>query len=658
MKSIQMKLTVTILVIFLVALGALGGLNYWKAREIISEKVTADMQQQAVGSAIAIGDWLEAHKMELKMLASNPILSNGSLDSVVPILVAAKNNNKEYDSLVFADQNGDSVNETGFKVNVADRPYFKPAMSGQIFISDPVASKATGHLTIVIAIPVKAGDKVVGVLLGPIDMDELSKRVLDIKIGQTGYVYVCQKDGLAIIHPDPNVAMKSNFLTDPNADPGRKAMAARMVTGEKGTAIMTAMGIDRYYAYAPVPGVSWSLGVTVPKAEVTDAVSALTWVSLITAAAVLLLAAIVIAWYARRMVIPIRTMVAYSEGIANGDLRDRGRMIIYSQDEIGQLADSLVRMRGNLHGLIKQVSAATDQVAASSEELTASAEQSAQAANQIAQVIGEVATGAENQLKAVDNTSAVVGQMSAGIQQIAANANTVANTSAKSAEAAKEGSNVVQKAITQMGHIEETVTQSAQVVTKLSERSQEIGQIVNTISGIAGQTNLLALNAAIEAARAGEQGRGFAVVAEEVRKLAEQSQDAAKKIAELIAEIQGDTDSAVVAMNGGTREVRIGAEVVNDAGKAFQAIYGSINEVSAQMREISAVIQQMASGSQQIVTSVREVDAISKSTAGQSQTVSAASEEQSATMEEIASSSQALARMAGELTQAVSKFRV
>lgn len=653
-----MKLTVTILVIFLVALGALGGLNYWKAREIISEKVTADMQQQAVGSAIAIGDWLEAHKMELKMLASNPILSNGSLDSVVPILVAAKNNNKEYDSLVFADQNGDSVNETGFKVNVADRPYFKPAMSGQIFISDPVASKATGHLTIVIAIPVKAGDKVVGVLLGPIDMDELSKRVLDIKIGQTGYVYVCQKDGLAIIHPDPNVAMKSNFLTDPNADPGRKAMAARMVTGEKGTAIMTAMGIDRYYAYAPVPGVSWSLGVTVPKAEVTDAVSALTWVSLITAAAVLLLAAIVIAWYARRMVIPIRTMVAYSEGIANGDLRDRGRMIIYSQDEIGQLADSLVRMRGNLHGLIKQVSAATDQVAASSEELTASAEQSAQAANQIAQVIGEVATGAENQLKAVDNTSAVVGQMSAGIQQIAANANTVANTSAKSAEAAKEGSNVVQKAITQMGHIEETVTQSAQVVTKLSERSQEIGQIVNTISGIAGQTNLLALNAAIEAARAGEQGRGFAVVAEEVRKLAEQSQDAAKKIAELIAEIQGDTDSAVVAMNGGTREVRIGAEVVNDAGKAFQAIYGSINEVSAQMREISAVIQQMASGSQQIVTSVREVDAISKSTAGQSQTVSAASEEQSATMEEIASSSQALARMAGELTQAVSKFRV
>jgi len=148
------------------------------------------------------------------------------------------------------------------------------------------------------------------------------------------------------------------------------------------------------------------------------------------------------------------------------------------------------------------------------------------------------------------------------------------------------------------------------------------------------------------------------VVAEEVRKLAEQSQEAAKQIASLIGEIRQDTDSAVVAMNDGTREVRIGADVVNDAGKAFQLIYRSISEVSTQMREISAAIQQMASGSQQIVASVRDIDAISKDTADQAQTVSAATEEQSATMEEIAASSQELAKMAEELTHAVSKFKV
>lgn len=331
---------------------------------------------------------------------------------------------------------------------------------------------------------------------------------------------------------------------------------------------------------------------------------------------------------------------------------------ISSRDELGQLGANLNTFVSQIKGFVKQVNQSAEQVAASSEELTASADQTAKAANQVAAVITEVATGAEKQLKAVDDAGSVVGQMSAGVQQIAANANTVAVTSAKSTEAAHEGSKAVEKAITQMDHIDKTVTRSAQVVAKLGERSKEIGQIVATISGIAGQTNLLALNAAIEAARAGEQGRGFAVVADEVRKLAEQSQEAAKQIAGLISEIQQDTDSAVMAMNEGTKEVQVGTEVVNETGKTFKEITVLFNEVSSQIREISAAIQQMASGSQQIVVSVRDIDAISKETASQSQTVSAATEEQSATMEEIAASSQALAKMAADLTQAVSMFKI
>jgi methyl-accepting chemotaxis protein len=248
--------------------------------------------------------------------------------------------------------------------------------------------------------------------------------------------------------------------------------------------------------------------------------------------------------------------------------------------------------------------------------------------------------------------------MSAGIQQIAANTNQVAAQSAQAANKAKEGDKAVVKAVTQMVQVENTVNTSAQVVAKLGERSKEIGQIVDTISGIAGQTNLLALNAAIEAARAGEQGRGFAVVAEEVRKLAEQSQEAARKIAELIGEIQGDTDKAVLAMNEGTREVKNGNEVVNAAGTAFKEIAELVTQVSGQVREISAAIQQMASGSQQIVGAVKKIDLLSKKSADEAQSVSAATEEQLASMEEIAASSQALVIMAKELTKAVGEFKV
>lgn len=360
---------------------------------------------------------------------------------------------------------------------------------------------------------------------------------------------------------------------------------------------------------------------------------------------------------ARMITSPLQYMVKACEELAAGDFRDKPRQVL-SKDEIGQLGDALTTMRTSLRSVLKQVNESAEQVAASSEELTASAEQSAQAVTQVAESINDVAQGAERQLKAVDETSAVVEQISAGIQQAAATANQVADNSSQAADRAKEGDKSVEQAVSQMTNIEQTVRSSARVVAKLGERSKEIGQIVDTISGIAGQTNLLALNAAIEAARAGEQGRGFAVVAEEVRKLAEQSQEAAKQIASLIGEIQGDTDKAVVAMSEGTREVEVGTEVVTTAGQAFKEITTLVTQVSDQVRDISAVMQQMAGGSQQIVAAVREVDKQSKMAVGQSQSVSAATEEQSASVEEIASSSQSLAKLAQDLQTAVSHFRV
>lgn len=364
-------------------------------------------------------------------------------------------------------------------------------------------------------------------------------------------------------------------------------------------------------------------------------------------------------WFSRRKIVqPLESVISKLDEMASngGDLTKK--VVIESNDELGQLASAVNSILDSMRQLIRQIAKTSDQVAASSEELTASSEQSAQAANQIAASISDVADGAKEQLAAANEASAVVEQMSAGIQQVAANTNHVAEQSAQVAEKAEEGGQAVEKAVNQMAQIEDTVNISAKVVAKLGERSKEIGQIVDTISGIAGQTNLLALNAAIEAARAGEQGRGFEVVAEEVRKLAEQSKNAAQKIAELIGEIQGDTDKAVIAMNDGTREVRNGVEVVNAAGLTFNEIVELVSQVSGQVREISAAIQQMASGSQQIVGSVKKIDRLSKTSAAESQSVSAATEEQLASMEEIASSSQALAKLAQDLQSEVTKFRV
>jgi len=331
---------------------------------------------------------------------------------------------------------------------------------------------------------------------------------------------------------------------------------------------------------------------------------------------------------------------------------------INNKDEIGQLAAAVNAFLANLRSIMSQVLHSAEQVAASSQQLTASAEQSAQAANQVAVTITEVAQGAESQSQASNEAMAVVEQMSAGVQQAAANASNVAGGADRASQAAQDGSHAIEKAVNQMTAIEKSTQVVADAVATLNNRSLEIGQIVDTIAGIAGQTNLLALNAAIEAARAGEQGRGFAVVAEEVRKLAEQSQEATKKIAVLIGQIKDDTKKAVTAMDSGAQEVKSGTEVVNTAGQAFGEIRKLVNEVSSQVGDISATVQQLASGSQHIVASVQTINTISKDTAARTQTVSAATQEQSASMEEIASSSQNLSCLAQELQNAVNKFKV
>ncbi|ANC76069.1 hypothetical protein ABE65_004280 [Fictibacillus phosphorivorans] len=382
-------------------------------------------------------------------------------------------------------------------------------------------------------------------------------------------------------------------------------------------------------------------------------------VSLITILGIVIVVAALAIGYTISLMIsrPVVRMSNMLNDIADGDLT-MDPISIKNKDEIGMLADGINHMGSNLAALIRQVRATAEQVAASSEELTASAEQTSMATEQIATTIGEVAGGSQEQVRTVDDIVEAMNQLSAGIQQIAVSMQNMSEASSRSMQVAEGGNETIQKTIGQMDAIHTSMDSTSQVVKDLGEQSQEITNIVDVITDIAGQTNLLALNAAIEAARAGEQGRGFAVVADEVRKLAEQSSASASQIGQLITSIQELTEKAVAAMKNGTIEVNGGRELVYQSGEAFKSLYDTVAEVSGQVSDISAATEQMTASTEHVVGSIDVISSMAETAASSTQEVSASAEEQLASMQEISSSSIALSQLAEEMNEAINKFKV
>jgi methyl-accepting chemotaxis protein len=316
----------------------------------------------------------------------------------------------------------------------------------------------------------------------------------------------------------------------------------------------------------------------------------------------------------RRLVIPVKEMAQIAGIAASGDLTPEIK--IKSADEMGQLAIALQDMINQMRNMVSLVAQKAASVAGSAEELNASAEQTSTNANETAATMSQIAT--------------VITQVASNIQDISA----AAVSTDENAGSGKEGAARVNR---QMEVISHSSVEVSKVINGLNKKSQEINQIVGLISNIAAQTNMLALNAAIEAGRAGEQGRGFAVVAEEVRKLAEQSSQAAAEIKQLIVAIQKESNLAVESTLESSKQVDAGIRVVDEVSQAFNQIINAVKTLGQQIQEAASAVEQTNAGVQE---------------------VAANTEEQTAAMEEVSASADNLSSLAAELNELVGRFRV
>ena len=334
--------------------------------------------------------------------------------------------------------------------------------------------------------------------------------------------------------------------------------------------------------------------------------------------------AILIAFFTIRIIThSLNKAVFIADKVGGGDFT--GEILIDSNNEMGQLLASLKGMVEKLKSAISVVKTTSQRLTEDSRQLNISAK--------------EISSTMEEQVAKSSQIAAASEEMSQTTIDIAKNSSNIAASATNASAVAKEGEHIVNKSVAEVATIAERVSESAELIKTLGERSKQIGNIVGVIKDIADQTNLLALNAAIEAARAGEQGRGFAVVADEVRKLAEKTTNATSEISEMIQSIQGEVNKAVMSTDHATAQVKVGVDLSTQAGGALIKIVGSVDGLHQMVEQIASATEEMSQVSDQISQDINTIAHSSKGILSRSEQISHSSSdlaELSAKLHEIA----------------------
>lgn len=672
LRSFRIKFLAYLLPVFMISFVVLSMGSYYLANKALNKSATETATALGREFSLQVKAGVQERMVRLDELGTNAVFQ-GTDDKAKMTFLGDAKKRLGFETLFYSNLKGDAISSEGTYFNRADREYVKKVLeTKKPYVPHPIVSAVNGKLVLVLTTPSFQNGQMVGMMMGTVTLDNLSKILEQVKFKDSGYGYIVESSGKVIAHNKrPELITKLN-LTEKKVNPELKTKVSelddRMMNAFKAT-VETGTATSCYYktmedtaamaVFTPIEldDQRWVIVITAPEAEVTaDAgeLAKMTWgISIFF----IIVAVVFIFFFATRLSKPIELIRDDCRILNDGDFREKA-VSVNSADEIGQLAKGFHEMREGLRNLITKVQTQAEKVAASSEELTAGATQSAESSNQVASSISEIAKGIEQQSMAAEDVNIIADQLSKTADEISGKTKEIAQAADSASNDVEFGRSSIAKAVAQMQEIGEGSAQIQEAVSELARGSKEISDIVNLISNIAGQTNLLALNAAIEAARAGEQGRGFAVVADEVRKLAEESNQSSQKIGELVKRNQVGMEKAVAASKVGTEGIRLGIEAVNSADETFKNIVKVILHLSEEIATISESIEMMAFGSGAMVESIGEIEKVSKTNAGEAQTVSATTQEQSASMQEIASASQSLASLASELQEAVAKFKV
>lgn len=688
--NIAKKLTYSFMIVALLPLAITALINYGNARSFLYEEANQKLAAIANSKAMLINNYIAERKKDVTELAQIPILIDGmtvldaafksGLDTpeyrnaekrIRPFLSRYQRNMAYFDTLLIS-TDGDvvfTVNESSELGTNLIRGQYRDTELARVFdeaktlmqteISDFKFYGPSNKPAAFIAAPIMDDGIITGAVAIQVNNEEIYAIVNEDKgMGMTGETVVAtrEKEGILIAAPlknYPNAALKKLIPYDSKRTPPIE-LAIRGIKGFGLTEDFEKENVLAVWRYLPT--IRWGMVVKINASEALAFTNTLRNNMILIGIVTVVLIVILISIISRGISDPIKKMASATHIIADGDLTQD--IVIDSKDELGQMGQSLQTMVDSLREIVNRILTSGDRVTVSSEEYSAATQQMNATLETVSESFQNINRAVSTTVRQVEESRGAIDRMASTAKMVTGQAELASSESLKARDMAIEGGRSAETAITKMYLANASVENSVKLIKGLNERSNEIGEIVKIITGIADQTNLLALNAAIEAARAGEYGRGFAVVADEVKKLADMSARSAEKIASLIKTTQNETNDTVKAMDDGSTQVKDGMMAINETGVKLTDIVIKVKNTSETMESILESFGKMLEGTKLVEASMEGIFQGTQRTESSTQSAMASSEELSASMQEMASGARDLANMGAELGQAMKRFKL